>query len=56
MQVGAGQERVLPVLVMTLGFSRYLSAVMIPSRQADDILSSMWQLIGQVGRVPNTLV
>ncbi|MGW2207716.1 IS21 family transposase [Streptomyces sp. NPDC001774] len=55
-QVGGGQERVLPVLVMTLGFSRYLSAVMIPSRQAGDILSGMWQLIGRIGRVPKTLV
>ncbi len=35
--VGAGQERMLPVLVMTLAFCRYLSAVMIPSRQAGDI-------------------
>ncbi len=31
--VGSGQDRVLPVLVMTLGFSRFTSAVMIPSRQ-----------------------
>jgi len=54
--VGAGQERVLPVLVMTLAFSRYLSAVMIPSRQAGDILAGMWQLISGVGRVTRTLV
>jgi len=39
-QVGAGQQRVLPVLVMTLGFSRFLSAVMIPSRQGGDILAN----------------
>ncbi len=55
-QVGAGQERVLPVLVMTLGFSRFMSAVMIPSRQAGDILSGMWSLISGIGRVPKTLV
>lgn len=54
--VGAGQQRVLPVLVMTLGFSRFASAVMIPSRQAGDILSGMWLLISQIGRVPRTLV
>jgi transposase len=54
--VGAGQERMLPVLVMTLAFSRYLSAVMIPSRQAGDILAGMWQLISGVGRVTRTLV
>jgi transposase len=54
--VGSGQERMLPVLVMTLAFSRYLSAVMIPSRQAGDILSGMWQLIGQAGKVTRTLL
>jgi transposase len=55
--VGPGQARTkLPVLVMTLGFSRFMSAVMIPSRQAGDILSGMWQLIGGIGRVPKTLV
>jgi transposase len=54
--VGAGQERVLPVLVMTLAFSRYLSAVMIPSRQAGDILAGMWQLISGVGKVTRTLL
>jgi transposase len=55
-QQGAGQERVLPVLVMTLAFSRFLTATMIPSRQAGDILSGMWTLISQVGRVTKTLV
>lgn len=54
--VAAGQERMLPVLVMTCGYSRYMSAVMIPSRQGGDILAGMWQLIGQVGRVTKTLV
>lgn len=54
--VAPGQERMLPVLVMTCGFSRYTSAVMIPSRQGGDILAGMWQLIGQVGRVTTTLV
>ncbi|CAO5229615.1 hypothetical protein FAGKG844_130007 [Frankia sp. AgKG'84/4] len=54
--VGAGQERVLPVLVMTLAFSRFLTARMIPSRQAVDILSGTWLLIDGVGRVTKTLV
>lgn len=54
--VAAGQDRVLPVLVMTLGFSRYLSATMIQSRQAGDILSGMWALISRIGRVTKTLV
>ncbi len=54
--VGSGQQRVLPVLVMTLGYSRFLTASMIPSRQAGDILSGMWELISGIGRVPKTLV
>lgn len=54
--VSAGQERVLPVLVMTLAFSRFMTATMIPSRQAGDILSGMWTLIRGVGRVTKTLV
>jgi transposase len=54
--VGAGQQRVLPVLVMVCGYSRFISATMIPSRQAGDILSGMWSLICALGRVPRTLV
>lgn len=54
--VAAGQQRVLPVLVMVLGFSRFLMATMIPSRQGGDILSGMWALICQLGRVPRTLI
>jgi len=54
--VGAGQERVLPVLVMTLAYSRFLTATMIPSRQAGDILAGMWTLIRGIGRVTRTLL
>lgn len=54
--VGSGQERVLPVLVMALGFSRVIDAVMLPSRQAGDLLSGMGELIGRLGRVPRTVV
>ena len=43
--VGRGQERILPVLVMTLAFSRFLTATMLPSRQGGDLLSGMWTLI-----------
>ncbi len=52
--VGFGQAAMLPVLVMTLTFSRFLSAVMLPSRQAGDLLAG--QLISQVGAVSKTLV
>lgn len=54
--VGFGQAAMLPVLVMTLTFSRFLSAVMLPSRQGGDLLAGMWQLIAQVGAVSKTLV
>jgi hypothetical protein len=54
--VGRGQSRVLPVLVMVLGFSRFTSAVMLPSRQGGDLLSGMWALISQMGRVTKSLV
>jgi transposase len=54
--VGHGQARILPVLVMAQGHSRYLSGTMLPSRQTGDLLCGMWQLIGQVGRVTKTLV
>lgn len=55
-QVAPGQQRVLPVLVMTLGFSRFLTAEMIPTRQGGDILAGMWSLISSIGRVTHTLV
>ncbi|WP_293003838.1 IS21 family transposase [Mycobacterium sp.] len=54
--VGRGQSRVLPVLVMVLGFSRLISATMLPSRQGGDLLSGMWELIAQMGRVTKVLV
>jgi len=54
--VGHGQSRMLPVLVMTLTFSRWLAAVMLPSRQSGDLLAGMWQLISQVAAVPKSLV
>ena len=54
--VALGQQRVLPVLVMTLAFSRFMAATMIPSRQAGDILAGMWALIRGVGRVTRTLL
>jgi len=54
--VGHGQARLLPVLTMTATYSRFLSAVMLPSRQAGDLLAGMWQLIEGVGAVSKTLI
>lgn len=53
--VGAGQEAMLPVLVMTLAYSRFISARMIPSRTGADILAGMWALIAALGAVPKRL-
>jgi transposase len=54
--VGHSQAAVLPVLVMTATFSRFISAMMLPSRQAGDLLAGMWQLINALGAVSKTLV
>jgi len=54
--VGFGQAAMLPVLVMTLTFSKFLTAVMLPSRQAGDLTAGMWQLIAGLGAVSKTLV
>ena len=54
--VGHGQSLILPVLVMTLTYSKVLTAMMIPSRKAEDILAGMWHLIAGVGKVTKTLL
>jgi transposase len=54
--VGPHEARVLPVLVMANAYSRYLSGVMLPSRRTGDLLTGMWHLIDQLGRVTKTLV
>jgi transposase len=54
--LGWGQVGRPPVLVMVCGYSRWLSAVMIPSRQSPDLLAGQWQLIAALGVVPKALV
>jgi transposase len=57
--VGFGQVRTakqLPVLTMVCGYSRWLLAMLLPSRQAEDLFAGWWRLIGQLGAVPRTLV
>jgi transposase len=46
----------LPVLTMVSGYSRWLSAVLVPSRQAQDLFAGWWQLICALGGVPRALV
>ena len=56
---GSGRSRTakrLPVLTMASGYSRWLSAVLVPSRQAEDLFAGWWQLIGGLGAVPRALV
>ena len=56
---GFGQFREspqLPVLTMVCGYSRWLSAVLIPSRHAADLFAGWWQLIERLGAVPRVLV
>ena len=53
--VGFGQERGatrLPVLTMVSGYSRWLSAVLVPSRHAADLFAGWWQLISGSGGGP----
>jgi len=57
--VGFGQVRTakqLPVLTMVTGYSRWLSAVLVPSRAAEDLFAGWWQLIERLGAVPRLLV
>ncbi|MGH3881398.1 MAG: IS21 family transposase [Actinophytocola sp.] len=59
LSVGFGQTRKptqLPVLTMVCGYSRWLSAVLIPSRHAEDLFAGWWQLIAALGAVPRVLV
>jgi len=57
--VGFGQSRtakLLPVLTMVTGYARWDSAVLIPSRRAEDLFTGWWQLIEALGAVPRVLV
>jgi transposase len=57
--VGCGQVRKpaqLPVLTMVCAYSRWLAALLIPSRTAMDLFAGWWQLISGLGAVPRVLV
>jgi transposase len=57
--VGFGQNRtapLLPVLTMVAGYSRWASAVLVPTRRAEDLFTGWWQLINTLGAVPRVLV
>jgi transposase len=57
--VGFGQTRTatrLPVLTMISAYSRWLLALLIPSRRAEDLYTGWWQLVSTLGAVPRALV
>ena len=54
--LGSGQAGRPPVLVMVSGYSRVITAAMLPSRQSPDLLAGHWRLISGWGRVPKILV
>ena len=52
-----GAVMMLPVLVMVASFSKFITALMIPSRTTADLLSGMWSLLAtQLGAVPRRLI
>jgi hypothetical protein len=57
--VGSGQVRAatqLPVLTMVCGYSRWASAVLIPTRTVEDLYAGWWQHLSVLGAVPRVLV
>ncbi|ORB30697.1 IS21 family transposase [Mycolicibacterium parafortuitum] len=52
----AGVLRSFPVLVMVAACSRFIAAMMIPSRVTGDLLAGMWHLLQDIGAVPRTLL
>jgi len=51
-----GSRALLPVLVMTCGYSRFTVGRMLPTRKTPDLLLGTWSLLGQLGRVPRRLI
>lgn len=54
--LGFGQTGRPPVLVMVAGYSRMITARMLPSRQAADLVSGHWMLLSGWNAVPRALV
>ncbi len=51
-----GTAKLLPVLVITPAYSRFITGRMIPTRKTEDLLLGSWELIQQLGRVPRRLI
>ena len=46
----------LPVLVMVSSASRFITALMLPSRMTGDLIAGTWQLLNDFGGAPARLV
>lgn len=51
-----GSSALLPVLVITAAYSRFMTGRMIPTRKTEDLLLGSWELIQLLGRVPRRLI
>jgi transposase len=51
-----GRTTLLPVLVITAAYSRFMVGRMIPTRTTPDLLLAMWMLVQVLGRVPRRLI
>ena len=51
-----GSRTLLPVLVMTCGYSRFTVGRMLPTRKTPDLLLGTWSLLSQLGGVPRRLI
>lgn len=51
-----GSRVLLPVLVITLAYSRFMLGRMIPTRRTEDLLLATWELLSGLGRVPRRLI
>lgn len=54
--LGYGQTGRPPVLVIVAGYSRMITARMLPSRQAGDLIDGHWKLLSAWGGTPRMLV
>ena len=54
--LGYGQTGRPPVLVIVAGYSRMITARMLPSRQAGDLIDGHWKLLSAWGATPRMLV
>ena len=51
-----GTRMLLPVLVITAAYSRFMLGRMIPTRRTEDLLLATWELLRLLGCVPRRLI